>query len=641
MKNRFSGTMSVMQKLGQSLMIPVSVLPAAGLVVALGRALQNMAESSSLIYQAGQIFYSGGLAVFEQLPVIFAVGVAIGFARGSGIAALSAVAGFFTLTSLLKVFGDIRGLEVAINTGVFGGIVIGWVAAVLYNRYHETQLPAVLGFFSGKRLVPILTIFATLVISFAFALVWPPVQSGIGHFGEWVMSSNFGGAFYAAGKRLLIPVGLHHVYYQPFMFQFGEFVTATGQIVHGDSPRYYAGDPSAGVFLASEFPIMLFGLPAAALAMVLRAIPSRRKAIWGVMLSAALTSILTGITEPIEFAFIFVAPILYVAHVALAFLAGFLTQLFDIHLGYTFSASLIDFVLGYFNQKNSMYLWLVVGPIMAALYFVVFYTAIGFLDLKTPGRSEEIEDDPNEIKSTVKADSTMAASVLAALGGASNLTSLEACITRLRVAVSEPSKVDQEQLKKLGAVGIFHDGKANFQIVYGTKSDLIKEQIARLIRAEPAAVKGLQIRAPLAGRIVPLDQVPDKTFSQKILGEGVAIEPTSGRVVAPFDGTVEQIFKTAHAVGLTNSEGVEVLIHIGIDTVKLGGEGFKAFVKAGETVKAGQTLIEFDLEGIRAKAPSVVTPIVITNTADFPPKGLKNSGAVASGDLLFEVSRKG
>lgn len=633
--SRFSGAMSFMQKLGQSLMIPVSVLPAAGLVVALGRALQNISSSTELTYKFGQVFYSGGLAVFEQLPVIFAVGVAIGFARGSGIAALSAVAGFFTLTSLLKVFGDIRGLEVAINTGVFGGIMIGWVAAILFNRYHETQLPPVLGFFSGKRLVPILTIFATLLVSFVVALVWPPIQAGIGHFGEWIMDSSFGGAFYAAGKRLLIPVGLHHVYYQPFMFQFGEFVTAAGQVVHGDSPRYYAGDPTAGVFLASEFPIMLFGLPAAALAMVLRALPSRRKAIGGVMLSAALTSILTGITEPVEFAFIFVAPILYVAHVALAFLSGFLTQLLDIHLGYTFSASLIDFVLGYFNQKNSMALWLIVGPLMAVLYFIVFYFLIGFMNLKTPGRVEESEEDSASDEIPQK-DAGLASAVLEALGGGRNLTSLEACITRLRVAVTDPAQVNQERLKRLGAVGIFHDGRANFQVVFGTKSDLLKEQIARLIRSQP---QGQIVKSPLKGRLVPLNEVPDQTFSQKILGDGVAIDPSEGLVVAPFDAEVAQIFKTAHAVGLINDQGVEVLIHIGIDTVKLGGEGFKAHVKAGDRVKAGQVLIEFDLKLVKAKAPSMLTPVVITNTADHPPRILRLVGDVARGEALLEISK--
>lgn len=257
----------------------------------------------------------------------------------------------------------------AINTGVFGGIIMGLVTANIYNRFHQIQLPAVLGFFSGKRAVPIITAVAAFGVAVLLGFVWPPIQAGIHSFGNSMMSSDLGPAFYAAGKRLLIPVGLHHVYYPPFLFQFGEFMTQAGQVVHGESARYFAGDPSAGRFMASEFPLMLFGLPAAALAMVLAAPKARRKAVGGVMLTAALTSIITGITEPIEFAFIFVAPLLYILHVVLAFGSGLLTSAFDIHLGYTFSASVIDFIIGYFNQKNSMMLFAVVGPIIAATYF--------------------------------------------------------------------------------------------------------------------------------------------------------------------------------------------------------------------------------------------------------------------------------
>lgn len=634
MSTRISSIMSVLQKLGQSLMIPVSVLPAAGLVVAAGRALQSAGDPSSFAHQLGRIFYSGGLAVFEQLPVIFAVGVAIGFTRGAGVAGLSAVAGYFTLTSLLKVITEIRGLELAMNTGVFGGIAVGLMTAWLYNRYHETQLHPVLGFFSGKRLVPILTVCATIVLSLAFGFAWPPVQEQINHFGLWIMDSSFGGAFYAAGKRLLIPVGLHHVFYQPFLFQFGEFTTATGQLVHGDSARYFAGDPTAGTFMASEFPIMLFGLPAAALAIVLRAAPAKRKAIAGVMLTAALTSIITGITEPIEFAFIFVAPLLYVVHVGLAFGSGFLTQLFDIHLGYTFSASLIDWVLGSFNQKNSFYLWAVVGPIMAGLYFGLFYTLIGVFDFKTPGREADDELEADDTAAVpVTAIDDLAASTLVALGGAANLHAIDACITRLRVTVNEPTKVDRPLLKKLGAAGVFHDGGKNFQVVFGTKSDLLKERILGRMKA---ASRGRSVLAPLKGRVLPLSEVPDKTFSDKILGDGLAIEPVDGLVTAPFDATVTQIFKTGHAIGLNGPEGIELLIHVGIDTVKLGGQGFKALVKNGDQVRQGDPLIEFDLDFVRGKAPSIITPVVITNSADYHVR-TRATGQVERGQSFLEI----
>lgn len=634
MGRQMSSLMSLLQKLGQSLMIPVSVLPAAGLVVAAGRGLQAVGAPESLIFQLGQIFYAGGLAVFEQLPVIFAVGVAIGFSRGAGVAGLAAVAGYFTLTSLLRVITEIRGLELAMNTGVFGGIAVGLMAAWLYNRYHETQLHPVLGFFSGKRLVPILTVCATLGLSLLFGFAWPPVQDGINQFGTWIMETQYGGAFYAAGKRLLIPVGLHHVFYQPFLFQFGEFTTATGQIVHGDSARYFAGDPTAGRFMASEFPIMLFGLPAAALAIILRAAPEKRKAIAGVMLSAGLTSIITGITEPIEFAFIFVAPLLYVVHVGLAFTSGFLTQAFDIHLGYTFSASLIDWVLGSFNQKNSFYLWAVVGPVMAGLYFSIFYSLIGVFNFKTPGREDSETTTSLAPQRAPHAVDELAEKILTALGGSANIRSLDACITRLRVTVMNPESIQNDQIRSLGAAGVFNDGRGNLQAVFGTRSELLKDRILTLMAKVPASTP--RIASPAKGRIVPLEQVPDRTFADRILGEGLAIEPEEGLITSPFDGTVTQIFKTGHAIGLNGPDGIELLIHVGIDTVKMGGQGFKALVKNGDHVRLGDPLIEFDLEMIRAKAPSVVTPIVITNSDSFHVRS-RAEGPIERGQSLLEI----
>lgn len=633
-------------------MIPVSVLPAAGLSVALGRALQNL-EAGSLGHQIGQVFYAGGLAVFEQLPVVFAAGVAIGFTGGAGVAALSAVVGYFTLTSLLKVFTEMRALELALNTGVFGGIAIGLMVAWLYNRYHKTQLHPVLGFFSGKRLIPILTIFSTILLSLVFGFTWPPVQIAINEFGSWVMSSPMGAAFYAAGKRLLIPVGLHHVYYQPFLYQFGEFVTSTGKVVHGDSVRYFAGDASAGLFMASEFPIMIFGLPAACLAMVLRARPERRKAIGALMLTAALTSIITGITEPVEFAFIFVAPLLFVVHVLLAFLSGFLTQFFDVHLGYTFSASFIDFLLGYFNQKNAFYFWAVVGPLMALLYFTTFYFLIGIFDFKTPGREVEVVDDEGGDVAVPAGD--LAVGVLSALGSAENIESLDACITRLRVIVKDPKKVQLNTMKKLGASGTFHDGGRNFQIVFGVKSDHLKDQIHSLIRnpsanlsagPAPNSTKAVAlgegwIAAPLKGRVVDLSKVPDPTFANKVMGNGLAIEPSEGVVYAPFDGTVAQMFRTGHAIGLLGPNGMEVLIHVGIETVKLNGEGFKALVKNGDQVRRGDRLIEFDLNSIKAKVPSILTPVVVTNTEEFKMiRPIAAGTLVTVGDRLIEVEGK-
>lgn len=620
-------------------MIPVSVLPAAGLMVAIGRMILNATEKAGtdaahplitqpVFHAIGQIFFSGGIAIFEQLSVVFAVGVAIGFTGGAGVAGLAAVVGYFTMSNVLVVMQHALGLETAINTGVFGGIIVGLITAKIYQRFYQTKLNPIFGFFAGKRLVPILTAAATIFAGVLLGFVWPPIQNLIHIFGESVMDSFLGPAFYAAGKRLLIPVGLHHVYYPPFLYEFGEFVSATGQVFKGESSRYFAGDTTAGRFMASEFPIMLFGLPAAAFAMYRRALPGKRKMIAGVMLSAALTSIITGITEPIEFAFIFVAPILYVFHVAMAFCSGILVSIFDIHQGYTFSASLIDFVLGYFNQKNASKLFFVVGPAMAVLYFFVFYWAIGKFNLQTPGRdeNEDLSADSENMQVSDKA-----VEVLKALGGKDNITSLDACITRLRLSVKDGSLVQKTRLKELGASGTLDAGGGNFQVIFGTQSDFLKEEIravmedrstkSTLVATESTPTKSasknttkvMTLKSPLAGTSMDLSNVPDATFAEKIMGDGIAIDPSEGLVVSPVDAQVVQLFRTNHAVGLLTDNGVEILIHIGIDTVKMNGEGFKALVQVGDRVKAGDALIEFDLNLVRAKAKSAITPIVITN----------------------------
>lgn len=598
---------SSFQKMGQALMTPVSVLPAAGLLVALGRLLQGQ-ESFPLIMAVGNICYSGGIAIFEQLPVLFAIGVAIAFSNGAAISGLAAVAGYFTLINVLTAITEARDLSLAINTGVFGGIMIGLISAHIYNRFHETQLPQFLGFFSGKRLVPIITAGSALALGLLLAFVWPPIQEGINQFGIWVMGTSFGPAVYAATKRLLIPVGLHHVFYPPFLYQFGEFVTSTGQVVHGEATRYYAGDPSAGIFMASEYAMMMFGLPAASLAMYLRAKTTKRKAIGGVMIAASLTAIITGISEPIEFAFIFVAPVLFVAHVLLTFASGLLSSALDIHLGYTFSASMIDLFLGLFNQKNVSLLFLIVGPLTAAAYFITFYFGIGFLNLKTPGREDEDTESEQFGSRSEKAQA-----VLAALGGADNIKHLDACITRLRLTVNDHHKVNQARLKEIGATGSVHAGGGNFQVVFGTESDLLKEEMKKMMKLPDHSM----LLSPMKGSVISLDQVPDEMFSQKMMGEGVAFDPTEGKVFSPCDGVVATIFKTNHAVAIEASNGAEVLIHVGIDTVKMNGEGFKGFVKAGDHVKRGQLLIEFDLEKVKKEAKSHLTPFVITNSGDL------------------------
>lgn len=628
---------SLLQRVGQSLMIPVSVLPAAGLLIALGRVFPEG-------YLAHSLFVEGGLSVFKQLALLFAIGVAIGFTGGAGVAGLASAVGYFLLQSLLEVashqLSELQGVNIKIDTGVFGGILVGLVSAWAYKKFHDVQLPQALGFFSGKRLVPIMTAVSTVALSGVLVLIWPPIQEGIRQFGHWVTASELGPAFYAAGKRLLIPVGLHHVYYPSFLYEFGEFIKATGDVVRGESARYYAGDPTAGRFMASEFPIMLFGLPAAALAMVIRADKNKRTVIAGVMLSAALTSILTGITEPIEFSFIFVAPLLFVVHVVLAFISGLLTNFFEIQLGYTFSASLIDFITGYFNQKNSLSLWLIVGPLMSLLYFSSFYYLIGWLKLATPGR--EIETLENGDASSGNSTQTSAPTlptipaIAAALGGPDNWIQLEACITRLRLQVKDPSKVEDISLRKLGAAGIMRAGQ-NIQVVFGTQSDRIREQLAKLQKqGVPSA-----FTSPLTGALLTLEQVPDQTFSQKILGDGFAIDPQGAQVLSPFDGQVSSLIPTHHAIGITSNEGFETLIHVGIDTVKMKGEGFVAHVKEGDRITRGQILISFDLNKIKDRGFSTITPIIFTQSDDWAWKIPVDKKWVSEGDaLLSELTKK-
>jgi glucose-specific phosphotransferase system IIA component len=390
--------------------------------------------------------------------------------------------------------------------------------------------------------------------------------------------------------------------------------------------------------------MMIFGLPAACLAMVLRARRNRRKAIAGMMISAALTSIITGITEPIEFAFTFVAPLLYVVHAGLAFVSGMLTSYFDIHLGYTFSASLIDLALGYFNQKNVSMLFFVVGPVMAILYFSCFYFLIGFFDFKTPGRELEIDSNESEESppSTTPVLSEKAANVLAALGGKENISTLDACITRLRLTLKDSQLLDEPALKMLGASGVMKAGGGNTQIVFGVESDFLKMEIQKLMLQDPR-----NILSPLQGYFKPLNEIPDETFKSEMMGPTVAIQPipnASGlnQVTAPFAGTIATMFRTGHAVGLVSDSGVEVLIHIGIDTVKMNGEGFFPKVKDGDRVRAGQVLIEYDLKKVESQAKSSITPIVITNSDafDLQRQELKLGSKIATNAIIWKWKSK-
>ncbi len=639
---------SVLQKIGKSLMLPVSVLPAAGLLLRFGQP-----DLLNIPYMA-----KAGDVIFSNLPMIFAVGVAIGFSGGEGVAALAAVVGQLILEGVIKVASANGALALAtktaaennttlaafmntaayqdvvsktsINMGVFGGIIIGLIAGVLYNRFHSIKLPQVLGFFGGKRFVPIVTSVAALVFAIIGVNIWGPIQDGINSFAGWATTSPLGPAFYAAGKRLLIPVGLHHMYYPAFLFQFGQYVS-NGVTYFGDSARFFHGDPTAGFFMAAEYPILMFGLPGAAVAMIAAARKENRARVAGMMISAAFVAFLTGITEPIEFSFIFVAPILFVFHVLAAFSAGIVTSLLHIRLGYTFSASFIDYLLGYKFAEHPILIWLV-GLIYFALYFVVFYFSIKFFNFKTPGRGEDDEIDaaPLNLKGSERA-----AKILEAIGGKDNVEVLDACITRLRLTLKDPSLVNQSTLKALGAAGVLMAGNS-VQAIFGTEAERIKDEIKGVIASggvvklssfEPAAkaepekkkvVSGtVEILNPLEGEIVDLRKVPDEVFAGKILGDGFAIVPTGNKVYSPVDGDIKVLFPTKHAVAIVTENGLEVLVHVGIDTVNLNGEGFTAYVEQDQKVKKGDLLLSFDPKVIEEKAKSTITPVIFTNMDDI------------------------
>lgn len=646
-----------LQRIGKALMLPVAILPAAGLLLAIGTAFQGEALQhylpfikNGVIQNIANIMTGAGGIIFDNLPIIFALGVAIGLAGGDGVAAIAAFVGFIIMNKTMgaflnvtpaqledpsKGFANVLGIP-TLQTGVFGGIIIGALAAWCYNKFYNISLPSYLGFFAGKRFVPIMMATTSFILAFPMAWIWPFIQNGLNAFSTGLLESNTGLAVFLFGfiKRLLIPFGLHHIFHAPFWFEFGSWKNAAGEIIRGDQ-RIFIEQIREGVHLTSgkfmqgEFPVMMFGLPAAALAIYQTAKPENKKVVGGLMLSAALTSFLTGITEPLEFSFLFVAPLLFFIHAVLDGLSFLTLYLLHLHLGYTFSGGFIDFVLlGILPNKTPWWLVIPVGLVYAVIYYVVFRFLIVKFNFKTPGREDKQASVANTSASKLPFD------VLDAMGGKENIKHLDACITRLRVEVNDKSKVDVEGLKALGASGVLEVGN-NMQAIFGPKSDQIKHDMARIMNGditkpsettvtedtsdEPVQleeVKETDIYAPGTGHIIPLSEVPDKVFSEKMMGDGIGFVPEKGEIVAPFDGTVKTIFPTKHAIGLESDTGIEVLIHIGIDTVKLNGEGFESLVDVNEPVTQGQPLMKINLAYLKEHAPSVVTPVIITNQDD-------------------------
>lgn len=646
-----------LQRIGKALMLPVAILPAAGLLLAIGTAMQGESLQHYLpfiqnggIQSVAEMMTGAGGIIFDNLPMIFAMGVAIGLASGDGVAAIAAFVGYLVMNKTMGAFlhvspdnvndaasgyASVLGIP-TLQTGVFGGIIIGALAAWCYNKFYNISLPSYLGFFAGKRFVPIMMATTSFILAFPMAWIWPSIQTGLNAFSEGLLDSNTGLAVFLFGfiKRLLIPFGLHHIFHAPFWFEFGAWKNAAGEMIHGDQRIFIeqireGSKLTAGKFMQGEFPVMMFGLPAAALAIYHTAKPENKKVVAGLMGSAALTSFLTGITEPLEFSFLFVAPVLFFVHAILDGLSFLILYLLNVHLGYTFSGGFIDYVLlGVLPNKTQWWLVIPVGVVYAFIYYFVFRFLILKFKYKTPGREDK------QAQFTNSSASELPFNVLKAMGGEENIKHLDACITRLRVEVKEKGKVDVAGLKALGASGVLEVGN-NMQAIFGPKSDQIKHDMSLIMKGEITKpqkttvteeeseevvhierASEVNIYAPGNGQVIPLSEVPDQVFAQKMMGDGVGFIPADGKIVAPFDGTVKTIFPTKHAIGLESDQGLELLIHIGIDTVKLNGEGFESFVETDDRVHKGQVLMQIDLDYITAHAPSTVTPLIITNLED-------------------------
>lgn len=629
-----------LQRLGKSLMLPIAMLPAAALLVRLGAA-----DVFDIPFVS-----AAGNGIIDNLGIIFAIGIAIGFSRdGNGAAALSGAVGYLVLE------GGYQAINENLDLGVFAGVLAGIAAGHLYNKFHDIQLPEFLAFFGGKRFVPIVTAVLMVVVSGLIGLLWGPVQDGINSLGNWFINSGaIGVGSYGFFNRLLIPIGLHHVINTLIWFDFGTFVDAAGQTWHGEINRFLNGDPDAGFFMAGYFPIMMFGLPGACLAMYVTAKKHRKAAVGGFLGSMALTAFLTGITEPIEYSFMFLSPLLYVVHALLTGSSMMVSYWLDIKDGFGFSAGFIDYVINFGIATKPLLLFLQ-GIVYGFIYFIVFYVLIKKLDLKTPGREDddEVYVEENEqtgVPSSGKGHKDYdgkAYNYLQALGGPENIKTLDYCATRLRLQMHEMDKVDEKALKRNGANGVMKVNKKNLQVIVGTTVEFLADAMQKRMdqgnmqaptnstvgKTTEASVPTLGFNTddfvmPVTGKIIPISEVPDQVFSEKMMGDGFAIEPVDGTYVSPVDGEVISVFPTKHAVGIRSKSGQEILVHIGLDTVELKGQGFDVFVKEGDAVQKGDVLVKIDLAYIKENATSHISPIVFTNLNENEHISLLQQGTI-------------
>lgn len=716
MKDKIFG---VLQRVGRSFMLPIALLPVAGLLLGIGSSFTNATTIET--YHLGKFIYEGGVlytildimsktgsAVFDNLALLFAMGVAIGMAKKEKeVAALSGAIAYIvmntTISALITAKGGVEAMAensttsvlgiTTLQMGVFGGILVGLGVAALHNKFYKTELPQVLSFFGGTRFVPIVSTVTYLIVGIIMFYLWPIVQLGISKLGVLVLNSGYAGTWiYGILERALIPFGLHHVFYMPFwQTELGGSMMIDGNMVAGAQNIFFAElaskstevfSVSATRFMAGKFPFMIFGLPAAAFAMYKTARPEKKKVVGSLLLSAALTSMITGITEPLEFTFLFVAPLMYAVHCVLAGLSYMLMHILNVGVGMTFSGGLIDMTLFGILQGNAKTHWIwivVVGLIYAVVYYFVFYFMITKMNLKTPGREpDDVEpklyrrSDVNEakaakVKSTDKRTSdVVSATILKGLGGKENLSDVDCCATRLRVTVNDASKVMDDMLKASGASGVIHKGNG-VQVIYGPKVSVIKSDLEDFIDSpysdDPDSIIGTEkasdkieekpqtegaentetngktitLYSHMNGTAVKLEDVEDEVFSHKILGEGAAVEPSEGKLYAPCDGKIDSVFDTKHAVNMVSDDGVEILLHIGIDTVKLGGQYFEAHVSDGQEVKKGDLLISFDMDKIKAAGYKVTTPLIIGNTDDYASVEPVAQNSVSAGDMILKI----
>ena len=693
MKDQIFG---VLQRVGRSFMLPIAVLPVAGLLLGIGSSFTNatMIDTYGLQAILGEgtilnmfltVLSKAGSALFDNLPIIFAVGCAIGMAKKEKeVAALSAVIAYFTMNAAVNAMlvnsgqilddGSIADFvlqgtitsSVGIQTlqmGVFGGIIVGLGVAALHNRFYTIELPSALAFFSGSRFVPIISTVVYVLVGIGMFFVWPVVQNGIYALGGLVTGTGYlGTLIFGIIKRALIPFGLHHVFYLPFwQTGVGGSMEVAGKMIEGGQNIFFAqlADPSTVHFSADacryfsgEFIFMIFGLPGAALAMYQTAKPEKKKQAGGLLLSAALACMATGITEPLEFSFLFVAPMLFVVQVILAGAAYMIAHILNIAVGLTFSGGLLDLFLFGILQGNAKTSWLRIIPV-GIIYFLLYYGIFKFLilkfDLKTPGREDEDTEtklytkaDYNAAKETGVKGAEVSALITAGLGGKANIEDVDCCATRLRCTIKDPEKVQEALLKQSGSRGVILKGKG-IQVIYGPQVAVLKTNLEAFLQTSAAdqvgspVSSGEEIKSPMNGTVIPLSEVPDAVFSSEMLGKGFGVEPSEGKAYAPVDGEVTTVFDTKHAIGLMSKHGVELLIHIGMDTVKLNGKGFDVKVKTGDQVKAGDLLAEFDMDLIKGEGYPVTTAVVVTNTDDCKEIGEVRTGAATKDTEVLTV----